>query len=129
MPTNGDACVSSLRIGEIVRLTCYFRVTLVRLRWEFFHKTFGRLALVLAIANIFLGIRILESFHGTPKTTSQTMIITQGVIVILLVATAVCTLVAKKRRELSRPPSSNSMKLDSTETFYEPSEEHQSGHV
>lgn len=80
--------------------------------WEILHKGLGRLTILAGWANIFLGIEILESFHGISSKTSQAMYAVQGALIFLLVLAAVYGVVKSRRsattkNEGSAPAKSN----------------------
>lgn len=60
-----------------------------RYLWELFHKNGGRLVIVLAWVNVFLGIRLLESLHGASPTLGGALAAVQGTIIAILTAVAV----------------------------------------
>jgi Eukaryotic cytochrome b561 len=65
--------------------------TTLRKMWEFCHKGFGRIVIVLAWINIFLGVKLVKKFFtGVPEELTSTIFL--GMNVILGVQTALCLL-------------------------------------
>merc|ERR1712032_1240760 len=56
---------------------CKRRMT-ARSIWEFCHKMSGRLTVVLAWTNAFLGIVLLQSWYGASDTTCSVLVIAQS---------------------------------------------------
>eukprot|EP00979_Chaetoceros_neogracilis_P004593 scaffold797_cov408-Chaetoceros_neogracile.AAC.58 len=52
--------------------------------WEFMHKNLGRLVILMAWANVFLGVRLLQDWHSTSPKLTKALIGTQATIIILL---------------------------------------------
>jgi hypothetical protein len=55
-----------------------------RRMWEFLHKNLGRLVILMAWANVFLGVRVLQDWHSTSPTLTKALIGVQATIIILL---------------------------------------------
>ena len=70
-------------------------VSRARQIWGFVHKNLGRLVILMAWANVFLGVRLLQAWHSSSPMLTKVLIGLQGTIIILL------TLVATWRYKVS----------------------------